>query len=317
MLFQRKRPILVTGAHRSGTTWVGKMLASHPRVGYVHEPLNAHTHPDCPDQHQWHHVTDRDEDRYRAYLEPYLRFRHSWWQDFRSRPDPRRAAGATMRCLQALGLRLWTRPLMKDPIAIFSAEWLARAFDMDVVVMIRHPAAFASSVKRLDWGVPFQCVLDQPRLLQAYLAPFEDDIRRLCAAPVDLVEHAILAWRLVYATVRQYRARHPEWVFVRHEDLSLDPVAGFRGLFARVGLDFPARSRRTVEEYSARENAADAPAGRGDFVRLNSRANIWNWTRRLGPEEIERIRRGTEDVAREFYPEESWWPDPATCRQSA
>ena len=34
------KPILVTGAHRSGTTWVGKMLALAPGVGYVHEPFN-------------------------------------------------------------------------------------------------------------------------------------------------------------------------------------------------------------------------------------------------------------------------------------
>ena len=37
------KPILVTGAHRSGTTWVGKMLALAPGVAYVHEPFNPRT----------------------------------------------------------------------------------------------------------------------------------------------------------------------------------------------------------------------------------------------------------------------------------
>ena len=36
-------PILVTGAHRSGTTWVGKMLALAPGIGYVHEPFSPRT----------------------------------------------------------------------------------------------------------------------------------------------------------------------------------------------------------------------------------------------------------------------------------
>jgi hypothetical protein len=31
-------PILVTGAHGSGTTWVGKLLALAPGTGYAHEP---------------------------------------------------------------------------------------------------------------------------------------------------------------------------------------------------------------------------------------------------------------------------------------
>ena len=39
------KPILVTGAHRSGTTWVGKMLALAPGVAYLHEPFSP-THPE-------------------------------------------------------------------------------------------------------------------------------------------------------------------------------------------------------------------------------------------------------------------------------
>ena len=34
-------PILVTGMHRSGTTWVGKMLAADACTAYVSEPLNV------------------------------------------------------------------------------------------------------------------------------------------------------------------------------------------------------------------------------------------------------------------------------------
>jgi hypothetical protein len=38
-------PILVTGAHRTGTTWVGKMLAASPQVAYISEPLNVWHRP--------------------------------------------------------------------------------------------------------------------------------------------------------------------------------------------------------------------------------------------------------------------------------
>jgi hypothetical protein len=36
---KNKRPILVTGAMRSGTTWVDGMIAFSPRVQYIHEPF--------------------------------------------------------------------------------------------------------------------------------------------------------------------------------------------------------------------------------------------------------------------------------------
>jgi LPS sulfotransferase NodH len=34
-------PILVTGTHRSGTTWLGKMLAADASTAYISEPLNV------------------------------------------------------------------------------------------------------------------------------------------------------------------------------------------------------------------------------------------------------------------------------------
>src|SRR5690349_22863624 len=114
----RQRPILVTGSHRSGSTWVGKMIASHPRVAYVEEPFNAHVRPECPVRHMWHLVTEEDEGPFRAYVDRLLAFR-----DGAGRHGLADAAFGTL-------LDLWrrlrgARPLLKDPIALFSAEWLA------------------------------------------------------------------------------------------------------------------------------------------------------------------------------------------------
>src|SRR5262245_38121174 len=36
-----RRPILVTGMHRSGSTWVGRMLAEAPDLFYIHEPFSV------------------------------------------------------------------------------------------------------------------------------------------------------------------------------------------------------------------------------------------------------------------------------------
>jgi hypothetical protein len=41
MKMVRPSPVLVTGIHRSGTTWVGKMLAAAPGVVYINEPLTG------------------------------------------------------------------------------------------------------------------------------------------------------------------------------------------------------------------------------------------------------------------------------------
>ena len=41
-------------------------------------------------------------------------------------------------------------------------------------------------------------------------------------------------------------------------------------------------------------------------VKMDSRASLQNWKRRLSPQEVTRVRRLTEGVAESFYPEESW-----------
>ena len=66
------KPILVTGAHRSGTTWVGKMLALAPGVAYIHEPFSPRTaaglSPAGFDRY-FTVVTEENEARYRPGLE--------------------------------------------------------------------------------------------------------------------------------------------------------------------------------------------------------------------------------------------------------
>jgi hypothetical protein len=313
MFRQPRRPILLTGSHRSGSTWVGKMIASHPRIAYIEEPFNSHMRPDCPVRHMWHHVTDADAEQFRSYIGSLVEFWPSW-----GGPHHPRLREAAFQALLCHWRRLrGARPLLKDPIALFSAEWLASTFDMDVVVLIRHPIAIASSLKRLGWAFPFISFLVQPQLLKGPLAPFESEIRRLYETSVDVLEHAVLVWNIIHHTILEYRRRHPDWIFLRHEDLSLRPVEEYRALFARLGLDFSPQVRRTVETHTSAENAREAPAGEAHHLRRDSRQNVWNWTHRLRPEEIALVRKGTEELAREFYPEETWWLTPEEVRASA
>ena len=74
-----QRPILVTGAHRSGTTWVGAMLALSPRIGLIHEPFSPITPPgvsSAPFDRFFRYVTAENEGPYVEPFERLLRFRY-------------------------------------------------------------------------------------------------------------------------------------------------------------------------------------------------------------------------------------------------
>jgi hypothetical protein len=304
--------ILVTGSHRSGTTWAGKMLANAPGTCYLHEPFK----PGWSPPYVWtrfepyfFYISDHNARLHERDVRRTLRFTFSWRRYFAEAPSCAQAGRATSHWIRWTSRRLrGYRPIMKDPIALFSSLWLSERFGMDVVVMIRHPAAFVSSIKLRKWHFDFNDLLCQRELVRDLLAPFEGEIRALAARNDDLVEQAILQWRLFHHVIRGYQGRRPDWQFVRHEDLSRDPVNRFRSMFHRLGLEFTPECERRVRESSDSANPTDATAeGRStQWVKLNSAENVGNWRRRLSRDEIRRTREGTEDVSRHFYGDADW-----------
>lgn len=306
------RPILVTGSIRSGTTWVGKTLATAPGVGLVHEPFNK-DHPLGILAHRWSHqytymTEETDETTSAAIaLEDTLGFRYRPWSHLRNPESPLRTLGL-LRDLPRFWYRRHLsrpRPLLKDPIALLSADWLADRFDMDVVVMVRHPGAFAWSYKRIGEPNRFTDLLQQPALMEGPLEPFAGDVER-AANTDDSIYQAAILWRVLYATVARYQSRHPDWVVARHEDLSTNPLGAFPLLFGLLDLPFTAKTRRFIALTTSELNPVEAPDGVLHHLRRNSRENVHVWQRRLSSEDISRVRRLTGDVADRFYATSSW-----------
>lgn len=298
-----KQPILVTGAHRSGSTWVGNMIGKSEEVCYMLEPFNFHYGPgicNAPFEYHFPYVTAANEARYIEPIQQTLAFRYHFWRELLSV----RSKFQLRRCFRdAAAFRRAKmkeqRPLFKDPIAFFSAEWLAERFGFRVVVLIRHPAAFASSIKRLDWSHPFEDFLKQPTLMNGFLKPYRAQIEDFAANPRDQVDQAILLWNMIYGTVLRYREDHRDWIFLSHEDISMDPVTHFRELFEALDLAFTPEVETHIRSHTDGSNPAESPEG-ATILKMDSKTNIYNWKKRLSAEEIERIEKGTGETAKHF-----------------
>ena len=199
-------------------------------------------------------------------------------------------------------------PLVKDPIAFFSAPWLAQRFDMSTVIVLRHPAAFVSSIKKLNWRHPFDHFLQQDLLMNEVLYPFEAQIQAFARKEQEVIDQAILLWRMIHYTAHHYRQTHDDWIFVRHEDLSRQPLHGFRHLFQRSGLLFTSSVEEAIQAYSSSRypHDPDAPVGSDHTLRRNSAENIHNWRHRLTPGEVDKIRGEVEDISTFFYADADW-----------
>jgi len=309
-------PILVTGAHRSGTTWVGKMLAADALTAYISEPLNVLHRPGilrAKVPHWYQYICEENESAYLSAFQALLDFDYHLWDEIRSLRSLKDflRMGRDFKVFSD-GLMHGQRVLIKDPFAVFSAPWFAKKLNCKVVITVRHPAAFVNSLKRLNWPFDFNDLLDQSLLMRDYLEPYWDEMRAIQS--YDIIGQAALLWKVVYHSVHSIlrqtqdgaREVNSTFIVVRHKDLSRDPVNGYRRLYASLGLDYTPHVEKIILDSTSSDNPVELSRKKTHSVKLDSLASVDNWKKQLTENEIKRIREITEEVSHLYYSDSEW-----------
>jgi hypothetical protein len=293
--------VLVTGSHRSGTTWLGKLLAAADELHYVHEPFNivarirwTSTRP----PQQFHYVTAADADRWASQLSAPMQLRLPVAAQFADAVRARRLRRllATARAARA-ARHQGCVPLLKDPIALFSTPWLAEHLGLRPVVLVRGPVAFVGSLKARNWTFDFRHWTGQPLLMDGPLAPYRDAVEEQARRPGDIIEQGIVQWNAMYHVVDTYRRHHPDWLFPHHEQLAADPQRHIPEIYDRLGLRYGPTQQRVLTALTA---GVDGTGSSAMDVHRSSSAVPTTWRHRLDHDEVTRILRGTEAVAERF-----------------
>lgn len=195
--------LVVTGMHRSGTTWIGKVVDKLPEVTMLDEPFNAGTglrgvrcfylDPSRPDDVGFlNDALDRLENgtaRFRRIME--LR---------------RGLARFALVALRGTGLERSYKSFLRSPITKFGVKdpflvMFTRFFamrDVPVIVTVRHPAAILQSLKRMGWEIPlanFKGSIPD----EEYARLLKDEHRAICKC-----------WQIIYEPVLQHLRAHRE-----------------------------------------------------------------------------------------------------------
>ncbi|NEO64857.1 MAG: hypothetical protein F6J98_32440 [Moorea sp. SIO4G2] len=190
-------------------------------------------------------------------------------------------------------------------MAVLSAEWLAHRFQMNVLVLVRHPAAFVSSCKQLGWGFHFENLLHQPLLIDKYFKQFEAEIIDHVNYEHELIDKLTLLWKLIYTAVIDYQDNNPEWLILRYEDICSQPLSQFNHIFKTFNIEFSTTAQKFIQE------STNYSQFKGIFqeihsIKRNAKAQIDIWKERLSQQEIDSIRSKVEDVSQHFYTDEDW-----------
>ena len=288
------RPIFLTGTHRSGTTWLAKMLAASG-IWYVHEPFAPMKGrwPRCFDFRQ-SAIPDAEVDRH---------FSDVLAGGFRAALNLPNADHPLMP-LRLLKPR-FQRLLVKDPLACLLTEYLTQRFDLQTIILFRHPAGFVASICRLGWPrAEFlkQFLLDEP-LMDAHLESHRPLIEK-ASKQDDLVAAATLCgalnlvlWRFVQQGVGK------PLIF---EELCSNPLDQLKALFAELGLPYDDRVRDAHHAacFGKQQEVAEYHP---HAVARNSALMARSWTNQLSEDEIAQVRRIWDQFEVPLYQEEIDW----------
>ena len=300
--------ILVTGSHRSGTTWVGNTIAEHPGISYIHEPFNVEN----PNPffgykfNTWFYYvqgTDQEEKIYNSFSRLFNPISSPFWRGINACRYNKLDILTPMRFFKHLmiGILNPNRKLIKDPIAIMSAEWLYNAFDLKVICMIRNPLAFCGSLKKANWGFPFEHLMRQKGLVSSYLSEFEEVLKVYSAESPDIVDQACQIWNIIYFIVNKFERSHPDWYFIKHEELAQDPIEGFNKIFRYIGISMNPEIEASIEKHTSSSNPIESDSKIWGFQSIDAKGSLTSWKSRLTSFEIERVISQTSDIAENFY----------------
>lgn len=170
-------------------------------------------------------------------------------------------------------LRSPKKLLLVKPISMSDCvEEAAAATGGSVVFISRHPCGRSDSLMR-------QRGLD-PSASRPDLGEFEQMGRE---------------WGGAHADFKLAVAEHPDWVWLRFEDLCADPVSVLKATYERLGLVW---SHDAESELTRMTNTESS-----DFYGTlrNSRAQIDKWKKSLSSDEVEAIRAGARSYATGLY----------------
>lgn len=286
-------PILVTGSHRSGTTWVGEQLARQGSLTYVLEPFNPLIQPGWmrhPVSVPYLHITEQTERLHAEVVNDLVQVLSQKYplRSLLNRNFPENARFG-VRCIRdgALGRLQNRRVLMKDPLALLSSDWIARRWNASVLVTARHPAAFTVSLLDKSWRFSFETFYRQERLMEGVFRPFTTQIEKATRGRYSALEEGALLWKCLYTYVQERLTPLDACIVVRNEDLAADPRTSFRRLAAELGI----------------------PAGNADELPLFHAAaarHTDRWRNRLREGDLKCIRTMLNGSEAWLYGSETW-----------
>ena len=311
-------PILVTGSHRSGKGLLIGAINLNDNFNIIQEPLNPKSKigwTGITVPYYYMYIDDSLKNTYKKELSSTIHdYKYRVFKQLKEIKKPREYLGVLKDILTSCKLRLnWKRLLIDDPFALLSAEWFYFEFGARVIIMIRHPASFVSSLKLLNYEFPFSDLLNQEDLINKKLLKYLPEINEYANNRKSIVEQGALLWRLLYEVVLQYKWEFgSQWLFVRFEDIVRFPEVYLPEIYNYIdlpkkGINFQELKKKYSLSFSRSDREVKLLINQNRIKNNYSvEGHLEIYKSILNKSEIELVKNTTKEIWKQYYSEADW-----------
>jgi hypothetical protein len=262
------KSILVAGTARSGTTWLGDLIASQVPCRVLFEPF----HPGLVPEYRGFH--------YFQYMRPgtqNLKFQSFAHQVF--------TGEIRNPWIDRQNERIFSQVrLIKEIRANLALKWLHDHFPgVPIALLIRHPCAVVYSRMELGWAtdMDIEPLLSQPELIEDHLLPYMDLIK---SAKTMEEKHTIIWCVSNLVPLKQFNSGEVKIMYYEH--LCTQPKNELPALFEFIGQPYNKSVMEIINQPSQTTKARSAVVRGSD--------KIERWKKKLSPSQIDRVLRMVE-----------------------
>lgn len=241
-----RRVILVTGIPRCGSTAVGQMLSLARHAGALHEPFNYHS--GLQQINSYFEIPGTPSFAFQVFDQIMcgikrldLAFKLGVFPtDEGLRRIVKSIIGGRplnsyryLRFCPAVKTIIW-----KDPAACFTADYVSRHHDVDVLAILRNPWAVAASFKRMEWAFDLDDIsarLGQIGIQTCNTLPSNNEQIH------NSVISAAVLWSTIYSNLLKWAEMNPKLHVVNLDEIVRNPVLAYANIFQLLNLEWTER----------------------------------------------------------------------------
>ena len=301
---------LITGLHRSGTTYVGRILSLADSIVVLHEPFNPvfgleyapptyfYLSGNCSDSNI-EEIIYKVKAYYGNFSKPAANNNRLLYKMIFSI-----LGGKQHVKWHTLKIRNFFKILpeyiaWKDPFCTFMIDYFTRIQKMKSMVMVRHPCAHYYSVKKQNWYFDIDHITRQKKLINDFGTGIPKDYWEK-AKNDNLLTSTALLWKLMSRLVTSANEANDNLLIVRHEDLCKDPTVEIDRICNHFGLKFSLPMQKYIKITST-SSSAEASTGQVHGLNRDSKALINIWRENLSQDQQKALLQVVGDDIRPFY----------------